>query len=837
MKSTLDSAAFVAEDHTAWPVVLPPKPVATAAPPPSPLSDLPVSTDSSPADEFFFASEAEDDTGGAANDASGSDGPEQVELFETEPPPWELTVQDDVMLASIVFSKSPHGPYDYRIPDELREDLKPGMRVGVPLGHRRKPTPGWCVGVKNGSSAHRKLRDVAELHDETPLCDSALVRLVMWMSHYYQVPAGQVFDTLIPASVRSAAGTRQTTYYTVDPDLTTEQIESLPPKQKSVIEFLASYGKPVTAAELAIAAKCTEDPIRRLRKKNFLVPEVRREMQSSIRILAQKNDGEAKQDFELTAQQQSALERINAAIDCGRGKTLLLHGVTGSGKTEVYIKAIEHVVSQAGSAIVMVPEISLTPQTRGRFESRFDSVAVLHSQMSPSERHFHWQRIRRGEVQVVIGPRSAVFAPLPNLGLIVLDEEHDTSFKQDTQPRYHARKVAHARAMALGVPLLLGSATPSMEAWHATQTGHAELISMPQRVANRPMPDVQLVDLRIRDDRGGSGAISRPLQAAVEDTLRDKGQAILLLNRRGFATTIQCPSCGHVVACPDCDMPLTHHRDGGKAMCHYCDYTIGTPPWCPACRFDGIRYGGLGTQKLELEAKKKFPDAKIARMDSDTMKRPGSHQRVLSEFRAGEIDVLLGTQMIAKGLDFPNVLLVGVINADSALHFPDFRAAERTFQLVTQVAGRTGRGDRGGRVIVQTFTPEHPAIQAASRHDYLKFVDEEMVNRKKFNYPPLGSVARIIVRGPLEDKTEAVADAILTRLESARDLLKSEVRILGPAPPPIVRLRGKYRFHLLLQATEAAVVGETIRRALADFKVDPKEDIEFLIDIDPMNLL
>jgi len=762
---------------------------------------------------------------------------EQTELFETDPPPWELTVQEDIRLASIVFAKSPHGPYDYRIPDQLREELKPGMRVGVPLGHRRKPTPGWCVGVKVGSSAHHKLRDVTELYDESPLCDAALVRLVMWMSHYYQVPAGQVFDTLIPSSVRSAAGTRQTTYFTVSPGLTAEQIEKLPAKQKSVIECLIARQRPMTAAELAVTARCTEDPIRRLRKKEYVVPEVRREMHSGIRIEAQKNDGEAKQDFTLTPQQTVALERISAAIDSGRGRTVLLHGVTGSGKTEVYIKAIEHVVSQAGSAIVMVPEISLTPQTRGRFESRFDSVAVLHSQMSPSERHFHWQRIRRGEVQVVIGPRSAVFAPLPNLGLIVLDEEHDTSFKQDTQPRYHARKVAHARAMALGIPLLLGSATPSMEAWHATESGHAELISMPDRVANRPMPDVQLVDLRIRDDRGGSGAISRPLHAAIDETLRGNGQAILLLNRRGFATTIQCPSCGHVVACPDCDMPLTHHRDGGKAMCHYCDYTIGTPPWCPACRFDGIRYGGLGTQKLEVEAKAKFPDAKIARMDSDTMKRPGSHQRVLSEFRSGEINLLLGTQMIAKGLDFPNVLLVGVINADSALHFPDFRAAERTFQLVTQVAGRTGRGDRGGRVIVQTFTPEHPAIQAASQHDYLKFVEDEMVNRRKFNYPPLGSVARIIIRGPLEDKTEAVADAILARLESARDLLNAEVRILGPAPPPIVRLRGKYRFHLLLQSTEAAVVGETIRRALADFKVDPKEEIEFLVDIDPMNLL
>ena len=538
----------------------------------------------------------------------------------------------------------------------------------------------------------------------------------------------------------------------------------------------------------------------------------------------------------MTNDQTNALERIVDAVDSAEARTLLLHGVTGSGKTEVYIRAIEHIVKFGRSAIVLVPEISLTPQTRGRFERRFSSVAVLHSQMTPAERHFQWQRIRRGEVQVVVGPRSAVFAPLPRLGLIILDEEHDGSFKQDTQPRYHARKVAHARARSLGIPLILGTATPSMESWHATNTGHAELISMPTRVNDYPMPDVQLVDLRVSDDRT-SGAISRPLHAAVQEALAEKGQVILLLNRRGFATTIQCPSCGHVVSCPDCDMPLTHHRDGGKAVCHYCDFTIATPPWCPACRFDGIRYGGLGTQKLEMEVKARFPDAKVARMDSDTMRRPGSHQRVLSAFRSGELEILLGTQMIAKGLDFPNVLLVGVINADGALHFPDFRAAERTFQLVTQVAGRTGRGHRGGRVIVQTFSPEHPAIQAASRHDYIQFAKDEMVNRRKFNYPPLGSVARIIIRGTSEDVTEATADALLARLEAARRTLGLELRILGPAPPPISRLRGKYRFHILLQAIDPSHLGETIRRATDNFTIPEKDEVQYVVDIDPMDML
>ncbi|MGI9471835.1 MAG: replication restart helicase PriA [Rubripirellula sp.] len=768
---------------------------------------------------------------------SNSSKSHQVELFETDPPPWELGENETVAVATVVFSEAPHGPYDYRIPDSMREQLQPGMRVQVPLGKRRKPMSGWCTHTDLSATSNRALRDIAKLVDQAPLCDLPLVRLVLWMSHYYQAPTGQVFDTLIPSSVRSNAGTRERTYFTPrDEALDEGVIDKLPRKQQAVIRHLISAARPMTSSQLMVEAECTQDPIRRLQKKGLLRSEVRREMTAGMPTRWQVSDGETERSLTLTDDQSKALERITCAVDSSEGKTLLLHGVTGSGKTEVYIRAIEHVVRFGRGAIVLVPEISLTPQTRGRFERRFQSVAVLHSQMTPAERHFQWQRIHRGEVQVVVGPRSAVFAPFPRLGLIILDEEHDASFKQDTQPRYHARKVAHARAMSLGIPLVLGSATPSLESWQATQTGHAELVPLPTRVNDLPMPDVQLVDLRVRDDRT-SGSISRPLHSSIQETLRESGQIILLLNRRGFATTIQCPSCGHVVACPDCDMPLTHHRDGGKAICHYCDFTIPTPPWCPACRFDGIRYGGLGTQRLEVEVKAKFPTARIARMDSDTMRRPGSHQRVLSMFRSGDLDILLGTQMIAKGLDFPNVLLVGVINADSALHFPDFRAAERTFQLVTQVAGRTGRGDRGGRVIVQTFTPEHAAIQAASRHDYDQFAKDEMAVRRRFNYPPLGSVGRIIIRGVVEDITEAVADALLARLEAARDKLGVEVRILGPAPPPISKLRGKYRFHILLQSVEAAHLGETIRKATETFTIAEKDDVQYVIDIDPMDML
>jgi primosomal protein N' (replication factor Y) len=366
--------------------------------------------------------------------------------------------------------------------------------------------------------------------------------------------------------------------------------------------------------------------------------------------------------------------------------------------------------------------------------------------------------------------------------------------------------------------------------------GQYKLISLPRRIHNRPLPQVTTIDLRNNRSDPNRGSISQPLYQAIHETLRDDGQIILLLNRRGFATAIQCPACGHVVACPDCDLPLTHHHEGSKAVCHYCEYTIPTPPVCPVCQFDGIRYTGIGTQKLEMEVKQRFPGISMARMDSDTMRKPGSHERTLAEFRSGKTRVLMGTQMIAKGLDFPNVLLVGVINADTALHFPDFRAAERTFQLVTQVAGRTGRGSKAGRVLVQTFSPDHPAIALASHHDFLGFAAQELANREKFQYPPFGSMARIIIRGPDLSITEAFADSVGRLLVRVRDQQsESKIRILGPAPPPFSRLRGNYRFHIMLVADTAASLNRILTRVDAELK--PPKDVLYVIDIDPVDML
>ncbi len=499
--------------------------------------------------------------------------------------------------------------------------------------------------------------------------------------------------------------------------------------QLQVVKALAAASGPVPIGQLIRGVGCSQAPVDALRRKGHVVVTVGRV--ESKRQPAAAVPRQA--PLVLNPDQQKALDAILAALRAGQHQTILIHGVTGSGKTEVYIQAIAETASFGRQAIVLVPEISLTPQTVERFRSRFDRIAVLHSHLSDAERHHQWQQIAEGRVQVVIGARSAIFAPTPQLGLIVLDEEHESSFKQESVPRYHARDVALARAKDEGVPLVLGSATPALESWHRAQSGQYVLVELPRRVLGRPLPLVGTIDLRNDEHtRTSRGAISRQLHTAMRQALDAGGQIILLLNRRGFSTHIQCRSCGHVIRCPNCEIALTHHRTKEIVLCHYCDYETPTPAACPNCKFLGIRFGGLGTQRLEAEVKARFPDAACFRMDTDSMQRPGSYERALGDFREGKVRILLGTQMIAKGLDFPEVTLVGVVTADTALHFPDFRASERTFQLVAQVAGRTGRGEKGGRVLVQTFNPDHPAIQAAVHHDYFSFAAGELPVRKMF---------------------------------------------------------------------------------------------------------
>jgi len=759
--------------------------------------------------------------------------PKQQNLFDTEPEPWDIDDQSEQLVATVLLTAGPAQEFDYLVPDSFRDELQPGCRVRVPLGRANRPVTGYCVRVQTRPTGRRRLKPIDQLIDRRSLLSPAMLRLTKWIAEHYLCDWARVLEAVVPAGVRGGAGTRLTTLLSIDPEAAGRLAElKLPQKQALVMKVLAAAAGPLSPGQLATAARCTQGPVTSLRRKGLI-----RSQTCRVQNLPQVHSDTPRQDhLVLNPDQPVALGAILDALNSRRHKTVLIHGVTGSGKTEVYIQAIQEVIHFGRQAIVLVPEISLTPQTVGRFRARFGEVALLHSHLTDAERHWHWQRIADGKVPVVVGARSAIFAPTPNLGLIVLDEEHETSFKQATAPRYHARDVAIARAGAEDVPLVLGSATPSLGSWHRAQTGEYKLVEMPRRVFDRPLPAVGTIDLRSEARmRLSRGAISRQLHAAVNAALEDDGQVILLLNRRGFSTHIQCPACGAAMRCPNCDIALTHHRTAQTALCHYCDYEVPAPAECPECGFGGIRYTGLGTQKLEAEVRARFPDVPCQRMDTDAMRGRHSHARALEAFRTGKVRILLGTQMIAKGLDFPNVTLVGVINADTALHLPDFRAAERTFQLVTQVAGRTGRGPKGGRVLVQTFNPEHPAIQAAVRHDYTAFAAGELPIRKLLRYPPFAAMVRLVIRGRKEKVTAEFAAHLAERLRRGPAAEESAARVLGPAPAPFTKLRGKYRFQIQLQGPDGEQLRGAVRRATTDLQ--PPEEVQWIVDVDPLDML
>ena len=582
--------------------------------------------------------------------------------------------------------------------------------------------------------------------------------------------------------------------------------------------------------ELSLRADCGTAPIRALQDKGLIVPLRRRTDPTATEPAPLP----PQPDLKLNADQHAALAEILKRLRAREHATLLLHGVTGSGKTEVYIQAIREVVSYGRQAILLVPEISLTPQTIRRFRSRFTSVAVLHSHLSDAERHAHWEQISQGKVQVVVGARSAIFAPTPHLGLIVIDEEHETTFKQHSTPRYHAREVARERARRESIPLILGSATPTLESMLRATRNEDVLLSLPERVERRPLPPVVIVDTRNDPLIARGHAIGRAMQHAMQLALKADGQVILFLNLRGYSTILWCHRCGGGVNCPNCDITVTWHKDRGKVVCHNCDYEAPRPPVCPQCGMPGLKYLGTGTQRLEQEVQHKFPGVPAVRMDSDAMKKPGSHDLALEAFREGKVRILLGTQMIAKGLDFPNVTLVGVIDADTLLRQPDLRASERTFQLIAQVAGRTGRGEKGGRVLVQTSSPDDPVIRAASRHDYLGFTQQELTHRRELDLPPFTHLARVILRGSPEDVVQSEARRLAGVIRECAARVAPEVRIVGPAPAPILKLRNQYRYHFRLQAAEVESIQRLWREAAP--LLIPAGDVEFTIDIDPLDM-
>jgi len=598
------------------------------------------------------------------------------------------------------------------------------------------------------------------------------------------------------------------------------------PARVSALRAAAQAG-PLQAGELAQRAAVSTSAVQGLVKEGLLRPR----WVPTRRTPWPDASSDPAPPPTLMPEQQEAVAAIAEALDAGTTASFLLYGVTASGKTEVFLRAVERVLDVGKQAIVLMPEISLTAQAVGIYRARFgEKVAILHSALSLGERWDEWQRIRTGEAGVIIGARSAVFAPIRSLGLVVVDEEHETSYKQEQAPRYHARDVALKRGDLNRCPVVLASATPSLESFYEAERGRHRLLRLPARVEDRPLPAVRIIDMRGR--KAQPAILSTALRQAVAARLRDGEQVILFLNRRGFATFILCPVCGEAVRCPHCGVALKYHRDVRQVRCHHCALSRAAPDTCAKCGGHHIRFSGFGTERVERELHGIFPAARAGRMDRDTTARRGAHVQIVGQFRSAETNVLIGTQMVAKGFDFPGVTLVGVISADTSLNLPDFRAAERTFQLLTQVAGRAGRGEKEGEVVVQTYRPEDPSIQAAARHDYESFYRSEIENRRELNYPPIRHLINLIVSAEQErdasERAEAIADALRRAAEGR------QVDVLGPAPAPLAKLRGRHRWHVIVKA-EHGEAQEVVRRALADLGEQAPSTLS--VDVDPVSLM
>jgi primosomal protein N' (replication factor Y) len=606
------------------------------------------------------------------------------------------------------------------------------------------------------------------------------------------------------------------------------QIEKLPAGQRRALEVISRIGRDVSFAELVSSHGVSRAVLKGLRDKGLVE-------ETEIIVRRRPSFTQASRHRPaLMPEQENAVRQVSEAIDGNLYQGFLLHGVTASGKTEVYLRCIERALSAGKSALVLLPEIAITTQVTNIFKSWFgDRVAILHSALSAGERCDEWARVDSGEADVVIGARSAVFAPLENLGLVVVDEEHESSYKQDVAPRYHAREAAAKRARDAGAALVLGSATPCVESYFRAQSGEYTLIEMPTRVENRPMPTVHVADLRQEYAEVGPTIFSRLLEDGIRDRIAKGQQVILLQNRRAYSTFLLCRDCGFVMRCPNCAVSLKFYSESRRLSCHHCDYTRPAPDVCPKC--SGLRIGrfGIGTERVAEEAQKRFPEARVIRMDSDTTSRKGAHASLLDQFRRGDADILVGTQMIAKGLDFPNVTLVGVISADTSINLPDYSASERTFQLVSQVSGRSGRGTEMGEVVVQSFDPENYAISCAVNHDYAAFYEEEIENRRAANYPPFASLVNIVAR----DKDERAAEAVLRELVRALDAAgpnSSGVEINGPVPAVLSRLRGEYRWHIVLRSADRTSLLAVLSAA---FHARPDLRRRLVVDVDPVSML
>ncbi len=778
------------------------------------------------------------------------------------------------MIARVSLEIALRKEFDYLVPAELAGKVDVGSRVQVPFGARK------ILGVVTAlaeESAQTNLKPILKAIGAQTLVTAKVLKLARWIGEYYCCAPETALKSVLPEAVRKEdASWRERLFVRALPVV--GEFPELPKRQQDVWNIVEER-REILLSELVTLAQTTAATVRKLEDRGLLsiTNEIsERDPYANETILAS-------QPIVLNPAQVIALEKIKAAMgeksdECSvmrekqttaasevsritphSSRTFLLHGVTGSGKTEIYLQAIAHALEQGKGAIVLVPEIALTPQTVERFKARFSSgplqtlVAVLHSHLSAGERHDEWHKIRQGRARIVIGARSAIFAPVEPLGLIIVDEEHESTYKQEEAPRYHARDVAVMRGQMENAVVVLGSATPSMESFCNCKKGKFTLLDLPERVDNQKLPHVRVVDMRqAAYKEKGPPIFSPQLKEAITQRLERKEQTILFLNRRGYSTSLQCPKCGHVCECPNCSISLTYHRPEQKLACHICGHNERVPNVCPneKCKNPAIRFAGTGTQKVEDILGKLFPHARIKRMDADVMRKKDDYKRVLGEFRHGKIDILIGTQMIAKGLHFPNVTLVGIIYADMALHQPDFRAGERTFQLLTQVAGRAGRGDIEGEVFVQAFTPFHPAIQYARRHDFVGFYEQEMEFRQQLNYPPTGRVALLTLKGRNEDKVKFSAEHLKRELESKVQSPKSKVTaggaaldlgqgtldliISGPSPSPLLRAENLYRYQIMLRTRAMSRLSQALAKITATLVLP--DDVTLAVDIDPVNL-
>jgi len=744
-------------------------------------------------------------------------------LFK-EPSPATESVAADVRVVGVAVNANVWRSFDYLWPEALGEPQL-AQRVRVPFGKGNRKTVGFVTDTLR-RPGERKLKPVAEVVDAEPQLDETLWRLGQWIGEYYMTPLGMTLAAMIPSAVgRHAPRTEAVVFLTSGHN---DWPAGLGGRQRRVLDELYEARKqgiePLGLAELLAHSGASRDTVSRLAARELLRIDTK-----PVRLDELADEAHA-DPFELNEDQQAVLTALEPKLAGGFGVSLL-QGVTGSGKTEVYVRAIRRVISAGRQAILLVPEIALATQTLGRLLERLPRVAVLHSGLTDAQRAFYYQQIRDGCASVVVGPRSAVFAPARKLGLIVVDEEHEPSYKQDTAPRYHGRDVAIMRARIADAPVLLGSATPSLESLHNARQGRYELLRLPRRVRNLPMPKLEIVSLRKEMTPGKVELLGRTLTLKMAAALDRREQVILLMNRRGYASYVFCPSCHWEMGCEHCTRTMVFHQATQMAMCHYCQHTARLPDYCPACRGKLLLFG-WGIQRIEGELARKFPEARVARMDSDTMTSPRQFQKVFDAFAAGDVDILLGTQMVAKGLDFPKVSLVGVASADTSLTIPDFRASERTFQLIVQVAGRAGRSDTPGEVVVQTLHENEPAVALAAGHDYDGFWAWELPLREQAKLPPFRRMVRFIVRHRDPSRAE---DAAAELARTLRRMLSAGVTLIGPQPAGVKKIRNHFRFQILLTCERPGRIQQMLSPRMEAICRDAPAEV--IADVDPINLM